>query len=193
MLTDLFTRLAALQGDLPETPHTYKPLTAGQYEALESQVYRMGPQIDGTPAWPPESMLEWLQQQTPHVRGVAIAMMRRAYRPERVGLPPLPCAVAGRQTAPKPFSAKDTRPMATVLSADGRPAGKHHMVDGLTPVAIDCFGNIRCAITGRTLWIAPGSIADRVNPDAAKQLNPTYQPSLHQVVADHRQNTTSGE
>lgn len=100
-MTDLFARLEALQGELPATPHTYRPLTAPQFEALENQIYRMGPQIDGTPAWPPEKMLEWLQQQPPHIRGVALTMMRRVYRLEQVGIPPLPQAIPGRQKAPK--------------------------------------------------------------------------------------------
>ena len=73
-MTDLFSKLKALQGELLDTPHTYKPLTAAQYDALECQIYRIGPQIDGTPAWLPERMLEWLQQQTQHIRGVAIAI-----------------------------------------------------------------------------------------------------------------------
>ncbi|MFM5749344.1 hypothetical protein ACET6F_00910 [Aeromonas veronii] len=86
-MTDQFAKLEALQGELPDTHHTYKPLTTAQYEALESQIYRMGPQIDGTPAWSPDLMLEWLHQQTPHIRGVAIAMMRRFPRPKRTGTP----------------------------------------------------------------------------------------------------------
>ncbi|WP_339354060.1 hypothetical protein [Aeromonas sp. DNRA1] len=64
--------------------------------------------------------------------------------------------------------------------------GKRNLVDNLTPVAIDQSGTIRCANTGRTLWIAPGSPTDRANPGAAEQLNPTYRPALHQVVVDHR-------
>ncbi|WP_164461767.1 hypothetical protein [Aeromonas veronii] len=94
-MTDLFSKLEALQGELPDTSHTYKPLSAPQYDALECQIYRMGPQIDGTPAWSQDLMLEWLQEQTPHIRGVSIAMMRRIYRPERTGLPPLPQAITG--------------------------------------------------------------------------------------------------
>ncbi len=66
-MTDLFAWLEALQGELPATFHNYRPLTAPQFEALESQIYRMGPQIDGTPAWPPEQILEWLQQQQPRI------------------------------------------------------------------------------------------------------------------------------
>ncbi|HHQ4763838.1 hypothetical protein ACET9R_03470 [Aeromonas veronii] len=79
-MTDLFSKLEALLDEQPDTPHTYKPPTAVQYDALECRIYRMGPQIDGTQAWPPERMLEWLQQQIPHNRGVAIAMMHRVYR-----------------------------------------------------------------------------------------------------------------
>lgn len=186
-MTDLFARLEALLGELPTTPHIYRPLTAPQYETLEGQIYRMGPQIDGTPAWSPEKMFEWLQQQPPHIRGVAITMMRRAYQLEQVGIPPLPQAIPGRQKAPKLMAKRaPSQPMLPLLSADGRPVGKHHLVDGLLPVNIDQNGTIHCATTGRTLWIAPGSATDRANPDAAAQINPTYQPALHQVVADHR-------
>ncbi|TND53069.1 hypothetical protein CF129_20265 [Aeromonas dhakensis] len=46
-------------------------------------------------------MLEWLQQQPPHIRGVAIAMMRRVFRLERVGLPSLPQAIPDRKKATK--------------------------------------------------------------------------------------------
>ncbi|MGL6556547.1 hypothetical protein ACSZNH_07110 [Aeromonas dhakensis] len=88
-MTDLFAKLAALQGELPTTSHTYKPLSAAQYEELECQIYRMGPQIDGIPAWEPELILEWLLQQTPQNRGIAITIMRRAYKPQRGGAPSL--------------------------------------------------------------------------------------------------------
>lgn len=186
-MTDIFARLEALQGELPATSHTYRPLTAPQFEALESQIYRMGLQIDGTPAWPPEKMLEWQQQQPPHIRGVALTMMRRVYRLEQVGIPPLPQAIPGRQKAPKQNAKRPpSQPMIPMLSADGRPVGKRHLVGNLTPVAIDQSGTIRCASTGRTLFIAPGSPTDRANPGAAERLNPTYKPALHQVVVDHR-------
>ncbi len=184
-MTDLFSRLETLQGELPATAHTYRPLTAPQYEALECQIYRMGPQIDGTSAWSPEQMLEWLQQQPPHIRGVAIAMMRRVFRLERVGIPSLPQAIPGRQKTTKQM-APPLQPTLPLLSADGRPVGKHHFVDGLVPVNIDQSGTIRCAITGRTLFIAPGSSIDRANPGTAEQLNPLYQPTKHQIVTDHR-------
>ncbi|MGL5306893.1 MAG: hypothetical protein ACRC9Y_12205 [Aeromonas veronii] len=185
-MTDLFSKLEALQGELPDTPYTYKPLTAPQFEELEGQIYRMGPQIDGTPAWSPERMLEWLQQQPQHIRGVAIAMMRRVYRLERIGLPPQLQTIPGRQKATK-LMPPPSQPTLPLLAADGRPVGKCHLVDGLVPVSIDQSGTFRCAITGRTLFIALGSPTDLANPGAAAQLNPTYQPPLHQVVADHRQ------
>nr|WP_236752736.1 hypothetical protein [Aeromonas caviae] len=147
----------------------------------------MGPQIDGTPAWEPELMLEWLLQQTPQNRGIAITIMRRAYKPQRVGLPPLPHPIADRRTAIKQKAKPTTSPpMTPLFSEDGRTVGKRHLVDNLTPVAIDQSGTIRCAVTGRTLFIALGSATDRANPGAAEQLNPTYLPALHQVVVDHR-------
>lgn len=186
-MTDLFSKLEVLQGGLPDTSHTYKPLTAPQYDALENQIYRMGPQIDGTPAWPQELMLEWLQEQTPHIRGIAIAMMRRVYWPERVGLPPLPQALLGRKKVLKQINKSTPNlPMIPLLSADGRAVGKRHMVDSLAPVNIDQSGTIRCANSGRTLWIAPDSPTDRANPGTAEQLNSTYKAALHHVVADHR-------
>ncbi|WP_323916886.1 hypothetical protein [Aeromonas veronii] len=184
-MTDLFSKLEALQGELPDTPYTYKPLTAPQFEELEGQIYRMGPQIDGTPAWSPERMLEWLQQQPQHIRGVAIAMMRRVYRLEQIGLPPQLQTIPGRQKTTKQM-APPLQPTIPLLSADGRPVGKRHLVDGLEPVNIDQSGTIRCAVTGRTLFIAPGSSTDRANPGATEQLNPLYQPTKHQIVTDHR-------
>lgn len=91
-------------------------------------------------------------------------MMRRVYRLERVGIPPLPQAIPGRQKAPKQIAKQlASQPMFPMHSADGRPAGKRHLVGGLVPVNIDQSGTIRCATTGRTLWIAPDSPADRAN------------------------------
>ncbi len=112
----------------------------------------------GPTAWPPEQMLEWLQQQPPHIRGVAIAMMRRVFRLERVGLPSLPQAIPGHQKVPKPMAKRPpSQPMLRLLSIDGRPVGKGHLVDILVSVNIDQSGTIRFACTGRTLWIAPGN------------------------------------
>lgn len=137
-MTDLFSKLEALQGELPDTPYTYKPLTAPQFEELEGQIYRMGPQIDGTPAWPPERMLEWLQQQTPHIRGVTIAIES---------------------------SSKWLSPSSQTMVPLFRTMSIHQIVDDLVPMNIDQNSIIRCAVTGHTLWIATGSITDRANPD----------------------------
>ena len=115
-------------------------------------------------------------------QAVACAILRRRHsRPTSLALPAIAAEV------PTPFQARANRPTVPVLTADGRSVGRRHIVDGLTPVAIDQSGTIRCAVTGRTLFIAPGSHIDRANPGAAEQLNPTYRPARHQVVADHRQ------
>lgn len=62
---------------------------------------------------------------------------------------------------PNPFQARANRPTVPVLTADGRSVSRRHIVDGLPPVAIDQSGTIRCAVTGHTLWIAPGSPTDQ--------------------------------
>jgi hypothetical protein len=117
-------------------------------------------------------------------QAVACAILRRRHpRPALLNLPAIGYEIQN------PFQAKANRPTVIVLSADGRYAGKRHVVEDHTPVAIDQCGTISCARTGRTLWIAPGSITDHANPGAAEQLNPTYKPSQHQVVADHRKET----
>ncbi|MGS3179059.1 hypothetical protein ACB265_06375 [Aeromonas dhakensis] len=85
-----------------------------------------------------------------------------------------------------PFQAKSNRNTLPALTADGRKVGRRYIVEGLSPEPIDQSGTIRCAITGRTLFIAPGSTTDCANPGAAEQLNPEYKPSLYQVVADNR-------
>lgn len=112
---------------------------------------------------------------------VACATLRRHPRPAQLALP----AIA--HDVPNPHQARASRPTVPVLTTDGRSVGSRHIVDGLTPVSINQSGTIRCAVTGRTLFIAPGSPVDLANPGAAEQLNPAYQPALHQVVADHRQ------
>lgn len=117
-------------------------------------------------------------------QSVACAILRRRHlRPAQLALPAIAAEV------PNPFQAKASRPTVPVYSVDGRPVGRHHIVDGLILVALDQGGTFRCAISGRTLFIAPGSTTDRANPGAAEQLNPTYLPALHQVVADHRTGT----
>ena len=132
--------------------------------------------------WPANEISQWVGMLKGKQQSVACAILRRRHpRPAQLAMPALAAEV------PNLFQARANRPTVQVRSADGRPVGRRHIVDGLTPVVIDQSGTIRNAVTGRTLWIAPGSITDRANPGTAKQLNQTYKPTLHQVVADHRQ------
>lgn len=132
--------------------------------------------------WPANEISQWVGMLKGKQQSVVCAILRRRHpSPASLSLPAIAPEV------PNPYQAKVDSPTVPVHSADGRPVGRRHIVEGLTPVVIDCSGTIRCATTGRTLFIAPGSITDRANPDAAEQLNPRYQPVLHQVVGDHRQ------
>lgn len=131
--------------------------------------------------WPANEISQWVGMLQGKQQSVACALLRRRHpRPAQLALP----AITTEE--PAPYQEKANRPTVPVLTADGRSIGRRHIVDGLTPVAIDQNGTIRCAVTGRTIFIAPGSPIDRANPGAAEQLNPTYRPALHQVVADHR-------
>ena len=132
--------------------------------------------------WPANEISQWVGMLKGKQQSVACAILRRRHpRPAQLALPAIATEV------PTPYQARANRPTVPVLTTDGRSVGRRHIVDGLTPVAIDQSGTIRCAVTGRTLFIAPGSPIDRANPGAAEHLNKTYQPTLHQVVADHRQ------
>ena len=134
--------------------------------------------------WPAREINQWVGMLQGKQQAVACAILRRRHpRPTSLALPAIAAEV------PTPYQARANRTTVPVLTADGRSVGRRHIVEGLTPVAIDQNGTIRCAITGRTLFIAPGSTTDRANPGAAEQLNPTYRPALHQVLADHRQET----
>ncbi|MFA7825711.1 hypothetical protein [Aeromonas dhakensis] len=138
--------------------------------------------------WPAKEISQWVGMLQGKQQAVACAILRRRHpRPTSLALPAIAAEV------PNPFQARASLATVPVLTADGRSVGRRHIVDGLTPVAIDQSGTIRCAVTGRTLFIAPGSPIDRANPGAAAKLNPTYQPTLHQVVADHRQHVEAGE
>ncbi|WP_039040940.1 hypothetical protein [Aeromonas caviae] len=138
--------------------------------------------------WPANEISQWVGMLQGKQQAVACAILRRRYpRPAQLALPAIATEV------PNPYQAKASRPTVPVRSVDGRSVGRRHIVDGLTPVAIDQSGTIRCAVTGRTLFIAPGSAIDRANPGAAERLNPTYRPALHQVVADHRQIETGAQ
>lgn len=65
-----------------------------------------------------------------------------------------------------------------VLATDGRTDDRQSYRELANPSGIDQSSTIRCAATGRTLFIAPGSTIDLVNLGAAEQLNPTYLPAL---------------
>ena len=131
--------------------------------------------------WPANEISQWVGMLQGKQQAVACAILRRRHpRPAQLALSAIATEV------PNPYQAKAIRPTVPAHSADGRPAGRRYTVDGLTPVAIDQSGTIRCAVTGRTLFIAPGSPIDRANPGAAEKLNPTYKSALHQVVIDHR-------
>lgn len=132
--------------------------------------------------WPANEISQWVGMLKGKQQSVACAILRRRHpRPAQLALPAIATEV------PAPYQTRTNRPTVPVLTTDGRSVGRRHIVGGRPPVAIDQSGTIRCAVTGRTLFIAPGSAIDRANPGAAAQLNPTYQPALHQVVADHRQ------
>lgn len=121
--------------------------------------------------WPANEISQWVGLLKGKQQAVACAILRHRHpRPASLALP----AIADE--VPNPFQTSANRPTVPVHSTDGRPVGRRHIVDGLTPVPIDQSGTICCAVTGRTLFITPGSITDRTNPDAAEQLNPTYQP-----------------
>lgn len=134
--------------------------------------------------WPASEINQWVGMLKGKQQVMACDILRRRHpRPESLALPTI------APEAPNPFQARANRPTVPVYSADGRTVGRRYIVEGLTPVVIDQSGTIRCAVTGRTLFIAPGSITDRTNPGSAEQLNPTYRPALHQVVTDYRQGT----
>jgi len=134
--------------------------------------------------WPAKEISQWVAMLQGKHQALACAILRRRHpSPTSLDLPAIAADV------PNPFQARANRPSVPVHSADGRSVGRRHIVDGLTPVAIDQSGTIRCAITGRTLFITSGSTTDRANPGAAEQLNPSYRQALHQVVADHRKET----
>jgi len=132
--------------------------------------------------WPAHEIRQWVGMLKGTQQSVACAILRRRHpRPTSLALPTI------TQEVPNPYQAT-VRPSVPVLTADGRTVGRRHIVEGLTPVAIDQNGTIRCAVTGRTLFIALGSPTDRANPGAAGQRNSQYKPELHQIVLDLRYN-----
>ncbi len=125
-----------------------------------------------------EEYRQWVEMLKDKQQPVACTTLRRPPRPASLALPTIATEV------PSPFQARVNRPTVPVLSADGRPVGRRHIVNGFTPLVIDQSDTIRCAITGRIIFIAPLSQTDRADLGAAAQLNPTNKPTLHQVVID---------
>lgn len=135
--------------------------------------------------WPANEISQWVGMLQDKQQAVACAILRRRHpHPASLALPAIASEV------PTPYQARVNRPTVPVHSADGRLVGRRHIVEGLTPVVIDQNGTIRCARTGRTLWIAPGSPTDYANPDAAERLNKHYKPSQHQTVVNHKATTS---
>lgn len=132
--------------------------------------------------WSVGEIRQWVAMLQGKQQAVACAILRRRFpRPERLALPDAG-AVEPMQQASQQRSA-----MVTITTADGRAIGKRHTVEGKRPVIIAQCGTVRCASTGHSLWIAPGSHTDRANPGRAAQLNPTYSAASCHVVADHSQ------
>lgn len=112
--------------------------------------------------WPAKEISQWVGMLQDKQQAVACAILRRRHpRTKQLGLP----AIAAK--VPNPYQARANRPTVPVHSVDGRPVGRRRIVEGLTPVVIDQSGTIRNTVTGRTLWIAPGSPTERANPEAA--------------------------
>lgn len=148
-----------------------------QYRRLDNQVICILQQ-----RWPANEVSEWVAMLQGKQQEVACAILRHRHpRPALLNLPAIGYEIQN------PFQAKAGRPTVPVLSSDGRTLARTHVVPGKTPVFIDVSGTIHDANTGCMLWIAPDIHMDKGNPGAADRLNSTYQPALHQVVADHRQ------
>lgn len=154
-----------------------KTLSREEYRRLDNRVTCILQQ-----RWPAKEISQWVGMLHSKQQAIACAILHRRHpHPALLKLPAIAAEV------PNLFQARANRPTVQVRSADGRPVGRRHIVDGLTPVVIDQSGTIRNAVTGRTLWIAPGSPTERANPGATERLNPRYKPARYQVVIDQRQ------
>ncbi|MGL4448713.1 MAG: hypothetical protein ACRCUZ_13520 [Shewanella sp.] len=150
-----------------------------EYRSLEHRVKCMIAQ-----RWPASEIRGWVAALAARPQAVACAILRRLH-PQAAALSLPPTA-----PVPNPFAKvvrqSDTPKSVRLLTEDGRPAGQRHTVPGLLPVNVARDGTVRCAVTARTLWIAPGGVADLANPGALNELNPRYRPELHQIVNDFR-------
>ncbi|HCT2507608.1 TPA: hypothetical protein OTR37_002954 [Aeromonas dhakensis] len=141
--------------------YNIKAVSREEYRRLDNRVTCILQQ-----RWPAKEISQWMRIQG-QTASCGLHHLRRRH-PLHASLA-LPAIV---DDIPNPFQVKAYHLTVPVHSAVGRPVGRSHTLDGLTPVTIDQRGTIRCAVTGRTLFIAPGSATDRANLGAAKQLNP---------------------
>jgi len=94
--------------------------------------------------WPANEISQWVGMLKGKQQFVACAILRRRHpSPAQLALPAIATEV------PAPYQTRTNRPTVPVLTTDGRSVGRRHIVDGLTPVAIDQSGTIRCAVTGQ--------------------------------------------
>ncbi len=124
-----------------------KTVSREEYRRLDNRVTCIIQQ-----RWPTNEISQWVEMLKGKQQSVAYAILRRRHpRPAQQALP----AIA--HEVPNPYQTRANRPTVPMHSVDGRPVGRRHIMDGLTPVVIDQSGTIRCAITGQTLFIASGS------------------------------------
>lgn len=148
-----------------------------EYRRLDSRVTCILQQ-----RWPANEISQWVGLLKGKQLSVVCAILRRRHpRPAQLALPAIAAEV------PNQFQAKSNCHTVPVLTADGRQVGRHHVVEGLTPVAIDQSGTIRCAATAAPSllhWAAPSIASIRAPPGSS---TPLISGALHQIVTDHRQ------
>jgi hypothetical protein len=88
--------------------------------------------------WPAIEISQWVGLLQGKQQAIACAILRRRHpRPALLALPAITTEV------PNPFQARAKRPTVPVLSDDGCSVGRRHIVEELTPVAIDQSGSPR--------------------------------------------------
>lgn len=98
-----------------------------EYRRLENRVTCILQQ-----RWSANEISQWVGMLQGKQQAVACAILRRRYpRPTSLALPAITTEV------PNPYQAKARRPSVPVLTTDGCPAGRRHIVDKLTPVAAE--------------------------------------------------------
>lgn len=111
--------------------------------------------------WPANEISQWVGMLKGKQQSVACAILRRRHpRPAQLALPAIATEL------PNPYQAKAHRPTVPVHSADGRPIGRRHIVDGLTP-----WPSTRAAPS-----VAPSPAAPSLSHRAAPSTAPTRAP-----------------